>query len=118
VYFTRGEHGNTSVEPKPGPDELARWREQDLREVAGLIGVEDVEVRNYGDGSLDQVPQQELEEQVLNAIRRHQPDIVLTFGPGGITRHADHMARTGPPPPPSTALVWLAWGRGNCTTMR
>ena len=23
VYFTRGEHGNTSVEPKPGPDELA-----------------------------------------------------------------------------------------------
>jgi LmbE family N-acetylglucosaminyl deacetylase len=92
VYFTRGEHGNTSVEPKPGADELARLREQDLREVAALIGLEDVELHNYGDGSLDQVPQQELEQHVLNAIRRYLPEIIVTFGPGGITRHADHIA--------------------------
>jgi N-acetyl-1-D-myo-inositol-2-amino-2-deoxy-alpha-D-glucopyranoside deacetylase len=38
------------------------------------------------------VPQAELEERVLGAIRLHQPDILLTFGPVGITRHPDHIA--------------------------
>ena len=37
-------------------------------------------------------PPDRLEGQVLEAIRRYRPQVVLTFGPAGITRHPDHLA--------------------------
>jgi LmbE family N-acetylglucosaminyl deacetylase len=90
LWFTRGEHGQTSIDPPPSAHELARLREQDLREVAALIGYHSVDIRDYEDGTLDQVT--DLEELILAKLRELSPSVVLTFGPAGITRHADHMA--------------------------
>lgn len=90
VWFTRGEHGASSVEPTPSTAELAQLREQDLREVAELIGYRDVEILDFEDGSLDSITA--LPELVLDRLRQVRPDRVLTFGPAGITGHADHRA--------------------------
>jgi D-glycero-beta-D-manno-heptose 1-phosphate adenylyltransferase len=92
LWATRGEHGQTVDEPGPNPAELARLREQDLREAAALVGFRDVSILDYEDGALDQAPAAELQEHVLACLRRVQPQIVLTFGPAGITRHPDHVA--------------------------
>src|SRR5579884_2031484 len=92
LIATRGEHGSSDVQPRPAPLELARLRERDLRDAAAIIGFTRLDVLNYEDGTLEAVPTKELEEHVLDAIRRYHPRVVLTFGPGGITRHPDHVA--------------------------
>jgi N-acetylglucosamine malate deacetylase 2 len=92
VWFTRGEHGQPTPDTQPSPDELAALRERDLRQVAKLIGYQSLEIEHFEDGTLAQMPRGLLETRVLTRLRNVQPDVVLTFGPGGITRHPDHVA--------------------------
>lgn len=92
LVATRGEHGNTDLRPRPSTEELGRLRERDLREAAALIGFTRIVVLNYHDGTLAGVPPRELEDHVMEAIRRDRPQVIITFGPGGITGHPDHLA--------------------------
>ncbi len=92
LIATRGEHGNTDLQPRPTPRELGQLRERDLRNAAAIIGFTHLDILNYEDGTLETVPTKELEEHILDAIRRYRPQVVITFGPGGITRHSDHLA--------------------------
>ena len=92
LFATRGEHGQSSVQPAPAPDELARLREMDLRDATDAIGFRAIAFLDYEDGTLAQVAAERLERQVLDAIRRWTPQVLLTFGPAGITRHPDHLA--------------------------
>jgi len=90
LWLTRGEHGQTSIDPPPAAHELARLREQDLRTVAELIGYRSVDIRDYEDGTLEGLT--DLDDLILAKLRQLAPSVVLTFGPAGITRHPDHMA--------------------------
>jgi LmbE family N-acetylglucosaminyl deacetylase len=92
LWFTRGEHGAPAQHPAPSAAELARLREQDLRAAAQLIGYAGVEILDYADGTLDTLARHELEQHVLERLGSFRPEVVLTFGPGGITRHPDHVA--------------------------
>ncbi len=92
LIATRGEHGSTDLQPRPTPRELGQLREQDLRAAAAIIGFTHLDILNYTDGTLETVPTNELMEQILDAIRRYHPEVIITFGPGGITRHPDHLA--------------------------
>jgi LmbE family N-acetylglucosaminyl deacetylase len=91
LWFTRGEHGQPVANPPPDPTTLAAQRERDLREAAGLIGFQTFELLDYEDGSLEGYGDA-VTAHVLARLRRLRPEIVLTFGPGGITRHPDHVA--------------------------
>ena len=92
LFATHGEHGQSVEQPPPEPAELGRLRERDLRDAASRIGFAKIEVLAYEDSTLAGVPAAELEAHVLAAIRRYRPDVVLTFGPAGITHHPDHQA--------------------------
>lgn len=92
IVFTPGQHGESTIEPPPSPTELARVREADLRDAAATIGYAEVDLLDYEDSKLDQAPPAELTAKVLEAIRRYPPEVVITFGPGGITHHPDHIA--------------------------
>jgi LmbE family N-acetylglucosaminyl deacetylase len=92
LFFTRGQHGQTSLKPEPSPRELGAFREQDLRDAAAVIGFADIEVLDYEDGTLAELPPEVLEALVQDAIERCRPHVVVTFGPAGITRHPDHLA--------------------------
>lgn len=92
LFFTRGQQGQPTLDPPPTTDEMGRLREVDLREAAGLIGFQGIEVLEYMDGALDEAPADELEGHVERAMRARRADVVLTFGPGGITGHPDHVA--------------------------
>ncbi|MDP9356324.1 MAG: PIG-L family deacetylase [Chloroflexota bacterium] len=63
-----------------------------MRLAAAAIGYAGVELLDYPDGGLAALPAGELEAVVFAAIERHRPQVVLTFGPAGITRHPDHLA--------------------------
>lgn len=92
LFFTRGDQGDSHIRPRPSAEELGRLREQDLRDATAVIGFREIEVLGYPDGGLADVPRAELEAHVERHLRQEQPDVVITFGPNGITRHPDHVA--------------------------
>jgi N-acetylglucosamine malate deacetylase 2 len=92
LFFTRGQKGDSHIRPLPSADELGRLREQDLRAAATVIGFQSIEILDYMDGELADVPMAEFEAHMERYLRAFVPDIVITFGPAGITRHPDHVA--------------------------
>ncbi len=91
VFATLGERGEPVDEVSASGAALARLREEDLRDAVAVIGYAGIELLGYEDGTLSAVPAAQLQGMVLAAIHRYLPQIVITFGPGGITRHPDHL---------------------------
>ena len=86
-------HGHRQGDPAhPGPAELGRIREAELRAAATALGVQDVSCLGYGDGQLDRVNPRQAVADIAQHLRRHRPDVVITFGPDGAYGHPDHIA--------------------------
>jgi LmbE family N-acetylglucosaminyl deacetylase len=100
---TRGELGTADPEAWP-PPRLAELRERELLESLSVIDVDEHEWLGHVDGSMAQVPLERGIAQVAELLDRVRPDVVVTFGPDGMTGHADHL----------TICTWVteAWRRG------
>ncbi|MBO8163040.1 MAG: PIG-L family deacetylase [Brevibacillus sp.] len=92
VCATRGQAGSAGDPPLCSPGELPQVRERELREAAQILGIRHVEVLDYKDKHLSEVPQGILCEQIRQAIRSYRPQVVITFAPHGISGHPDHRA--------------------------
>lgn len=94
IVATRGERGRhgDGTEPHPGPEELGRIREAELRAAAAALGVRHVRLLGYVDGALDQADPVEAAGRVAVCLRELRPQVVLTFDPFGIYGHPDHIA--------------------------
>ena len=88
---TRGQQG-TRPEGIADAEALGRLRERELRRAAKIIGVRRVRVLDYQDGEVSEAPFEELVGHVSRELDEVQPDVVMTFGPQGITGHGDHIA--------------------------
>jgi LmbE family N-acetylglucosaminyl deacetylase len=96
LLATRGEAGMAGMPP----EEAGPLREDEERRSAGVVGVSEVEFLDFRDGVLVEGP--ELRRALAGAIRRHQPNVVVTgyFGatwspPGvspGYLNSPDHRA--------------------------
>ena len=77
LLATRGEAGMAGV----APDLAGPLREEEERRSAAVVGVTEVEFLDHRDGVLVKGP--ELRRDIAAAIRRHQPQLVVTgyFGP-------------------------------------
>jgi LmbE family N-acetylglucosaminyl deacetylase len=93
ITATRGQLGWFGEEDKnPGPEQLGRIREAELRAASGVLGVRDVSFLDYVDGQLDQADTPEIVEKIVANVRRVRPQVVITFDPQGAYGHPDHMA--------------------------
>ncbi len=92
VIATRGEMGGISDPSIASPDTLPQVREAELREAARILGVSDIEFLDYQDQQLATADVAQLRGEIVRAIRRLRPQVVLTFGPAGIYGHPDHVA--------------------------
>ena len=89
VTATRGERGT----PDPGrwpPSRLAPLREAELAASLAVLGVTDHRQLGYPDGGCAAVPADAAVGRLAGSIAEVRPDTVLTFGPDGMTGHADH----------------------------
>ncbi len=91
VVATRGEVGSCGEPPLCTPEELPQVREAELRDACAILGVHDLTILDYRDGTLADVDGDALTGQLVTAIRRVRPQVVLTFGPEGRTLHPDHI---------------------------
>lgn len=83
---TRGEAGISGV----APEEAGKTRELELLRAAKYLGIE-VHFLDYQDGELSKADPRELLEHIACWIDTVQPQVVLTFGPDGVSGHPDHV---------------------------
>jgi LmbE family N-acetylglucosaminyl deacetylase len=91
VTATRGEEGSFDEERWPS-DQMGKVREAELMESLAILGVTEHHWLDYHDGTCDQVPFEEGVRKVQKIMASVQPRSVVTFGPDGMTGHADHKA--------------------------
>lgn len=89
---TRGEAGQIQDPRAATRANLGAVREHELRAACAQLGVRHVECLDYGDGTLGDVDQAALVQEIARRIRAFAPDVVVTFGPDGATGHPDHVA--------------------------
>jgi LmbE family N-acetylglucosaminyl deacetylase len=105
VTITDGEEGFPADDPRP-PSEKAAQRRDELRTAMDAIGVEDIRFLGIPDGKVADVPGETLVSQIVEIITDVQPDLIVTFGPDGITGHPDHIA--------NSRIATEAWLRTDC----
>jgi len=93
VLATSGEAGPIADPALASRENLGQVREGEARESYRVLGYPDVrlELLRYPDGGLAQVPRDELVERVAALLEEFRPDVVVGFGPEGVTKHEDHV---------------------------
>ena len=66
-------------------------REDELRRSVALLGVRVVRMLDYSEGELDRADFEQLVARIVEPIRMHRPEVILTFGPDGLTGDPDHV---------------------------
>jgi N-acetyl-1-D-myo-inositol-2-amino-2-deoxy-alpha-D-glucopyranoside deacetylase len=66
-------------------------REDEMRRSAALLGVRILRMLDYAEGDLASVDFHHLVGRLVEPIRMHQPEVVLTYGPDGVTGDSDHV---------------------------
>jgi len=88
---TRGEGGSCGNPPLCRPEGLPAVRERELRCACAALGVEPPHILDYRDGHLDEVEPEGLIAEILKVVREVHPQVMLTFGPDGLSGHPDHV---------------------------
>lgn len=86
ICATRGEAGISGKQSA----ETGKIREHELRQAAMHLGIE-VYFLGYQDGQLADGDQTELFEHIACWIDMVHPQVILTFGPEGVSGHPDHV---------------------------
>lgn len=93
IMTTSGEAGQIADPSLATRATLAAVREVEDRESWSALGLEPtIQFLHYPDGGVAEVPQEALVAVYLGILQEARPDVVVTFGPDGITGHADHVA--------------------------
>jgi LmbE family N-acetylglucosaminyl deacetylase len=104
VCATRGAFDRRLLDRAPAPGGRNRsyenpvvWRnldtvrEDELRRSVGLLGVRVLRMLDYAEEGLARVDLDELVGRIVQPIRMHRPEVVLTFGPDGVSGDPDHV---------------------------
>lgn len=94
VHATDGEAGSIADGTAVTRETLGRVRREEDRRAWEVLGrtPDRHEWFGYPDGRLAEVPQHELTDRIAAVLADERPDVVVTFGPDGITGHPDHVA--------------------------
>ncbi len=66
-------------------------REDELRRSVALLGVRVLRMLDYSEGDLDRADFDLLVSRIVEPIRMHRPEVILSFGPDGVTGDSDHV---------------------------
>lgn len=92
VTATRGDAGRAGEPALCSREELPARRETELRDAARILGIDYVRVLDYRDQHLAAAPPAQIRAELVGEIRRHRPQVVVTFDPDGANQHPDHVA--------------------------
>jgi LmbE family N-acetylglucosaminyl deacetylase len=87
ISATRGEAGI----PWTTPPKTAAIRERELRMAAATLGIAEVRFLDELDGMLFQADHARIITRLVAVMQELHPQVVITFGPDGISGHSDHV---------------------------
>ena len=103
ICATRGEAGEIAPGVNATPENLGAVREEELRCAADKIGVHNVYLLDYRDSGMIGTPENidprclwqanliDVTEKLVRLVRRHRPQVMLTFDMNGGYGHPDHI---------------------------
>ncbi|MDX1981143.1 MAG: PIG-L family deacetylase [Bryobacteraceae bacterium] len=92
LTLTSGQIGTANTKLKAG-DELGAAREEELRCACRGLGIGEPELGRFMDGGVNTGPALEkMAQKVRQMFEQAKPDVVITWGPDGLTGHPDHRA--------------------------
>jgi LmbE family N-acetylglucosaminyl deacetylase len=91
VCFTLGELSSAKETLNLTPEFQGKIRTKELEAAATVIGVDSLIQLQYHDQGLPTVPLEELRNKVLEVIEKTHAEVVITYGPDGLTGHLDHL---------------------------
>ncbi|MCK6621465.1 MAG: PIG-L family deacetylase [Calditrichaceae bacterium] len=94
VTLTRGEAGSLGICKELPAPEVAEMRSRELHCAVKALHLHSLKIYDLPDKGLQHYPEEKGMEIVRGEIAAHRPDILLTFHPGGISGHSDHIAVT------------------------
>lgn len=89
---TRGGAGSRGDPPLCSPEELPALRERELRCACTALGLEPPFLLDYQDGRLSEMDPETIVTEILAVVNEVHPQVILTFGPDGISGHPDHVS--------------------------
>lgn len=89
---TRGQAGSRSDPPLCTLEELPVVRERELYCACAALGLEPPQLLEYEDGKLAEADPEKITAQILAAVSEIRPQVLITFGPDGLSGHPDHVA--------------------------
>ena len=92
LTVTHGEAGSCGDPPLCAPDELAAVRERELRCACFHLGIEEPRLLDYVDGRVPEVDTEPMIAHILSIVNEIRPQVLLSFGPDGLSGHPDHVA--------------------------
>jgi len=92
LTVTHGEQGSCGEPPLCRAEDLPAVRERELRCACKALGIEAPRVWNYPDGGLNAVKPEQLTGDIFEVVREVEPQVILSFGPDGLSGHPDHIA--------------------------
>jgi LmbE family N-acetylglucosaminyl deacetylase len=92
VTATRGEAGSRGDPPLCSMDELSSLREKELQCACGALGILPPIFLGLKDGHLAEYDKKIAAQRILVIMSEISPQVLLTYGPGGISGHPDHIA--------------------------
>jgi len=91
LTLTHGEAGSCGEPPLCTLDELPSVRERELRCACAALGIELPRVLDYPDGHLTEADPERVIADILAIVRQVRPQVLLSFGPDGLSGHPDHI---------------------------
>ena len=93
VHATSGEAGQIADPALATPETLGAVREEEDRRSWVALGREPErhEWLRYPDHGVDAIDRPELVVRIETILAEERPDVVVTFGPDGVTGHPDHV---------------------------
>jgi len=93
IITTSGEAGLIAEDSGATRETLGAVREDEDRAAWRALGLEPaLHFLRYPDGGVADVPREQLVATYLAILQPARPDVVITFGPDGVTGHEDHIA--------------------------
>ncbi len=92
LTFTHGEAGSCGDPPLCMPDELPAVREQELNSACAVLGIQPPRLLDYADGQLQEEDAETMVADILSVMEDVKPQVLLSFGPDGLSGHPDHVA--------------------------
>lgn len=82
LCLTGGDRGENALSHLSESSSITSLRRLELEQACRMLGVELLPVQNLPDGKLSELSVTKLAGVIAPFLQSHQPEIVLTFGPG------------------------------------